>query len=85
MLCDERDAQLWRALHEGFARVIRPLLRLLDRRSATGLPDEIAAALDMPIGSIRTDLRARALAQLRRELQREGALDEADTFAVALG
>jgi RNA polymerase sigma factor (sigma-70 family) len=70
LLLAERDQALWRC----FAR-LRPsdqaLLRLLmaDPRPAY---DEIAAALDMPIGSIGPT-RARALDRLRQELDREGA------------
>ena len=71
LLIGERDAALWR----GFAR-LRPsdqaLLRLLmaDPRPPY---DEIAAALDIPIGSIGPT-RQRALARLRRELDEQGTL-----------
>lgn len=71
LLAAERNAALWRC----FAR-LRPsdqtLLRLLvaDPRPAY---EEISAALDMPIGSIGPT-RARALARLHKELQREGQL-----------
>jgi RNA polymerase sigma factor (sigma-70 family) len=68
LLCAERDEALWR----GFSRLPardQSLLRLL---IADPLPayEDIAAALDMPIGSIGPT-RARALARLRRELERE--------------
>jgi len=71
ILTAQRDEVLWRC----FAR-LRPsdqaLLRLLvaDPRPAY---EEIAAALDMPIGSIGPT-RARALERLRQELEREGQL-----------
>ncbi|MBV9606312.1 MAG: sigma-70 family RNA polymerase sigma factor [Solirubrobacterales bacterium] len=71
MLVSERDAALWRS----FAR-LRPsdqaLLRMLmtDPRPAY---EEIAAALDMPIGSIGPT-RQRALARLREQLDSEQAL-----------
>lgn len=67
----ERDAALWR----GFAQLRasdQALLRLLvaDPRPAY---EEIAAALDIPIGSIGPT-RGRALARLRDELETERAL-----------
>ncbi len=71
LLLSERDAALW----HGFAR-LRPsdqaLLRLLmaDPRPSY---EEIAAALDMPIGSIGPT-RQRALARLREQLDSERAL-----------
>jgi RNA polymerase sigma factor (sigma-70 family) len=71
LLTAERDAALWHC----FAR-LRPsdqaLLRLLvaDPRPPY---EEISAALDMPMGSIGPT-RARALARLHKELQREGHL-----------
>jgi RNA polymerase sigma factor (sigma-70 family) len=71
LLLSERDASLWRC----FAR-LRPsdqaLLRLL---MADPRPEyeEIAAALDIPIGSIGPT-RGRALARLREQLEFENAL-----------
>lgn len=71
LLLSERDAALWRS----FAR-LRPsdqaLLRILmtDPRPAY---EEIAAALDIPIGSIGPT-RGRALARLREQLEIERAL-----------
>lgn len=71
LLMVERDQELWR----GFAR-LRPgdqaLLRLLiaDPRPAY---EEIASALEIPIGSIGPT-RARALERLRRELSQVEAL-----------
>jgi RNA polymerase sigma factor (sigma-70 family) len=71
LLLAERDQGLWRC----FSR-LRPsdqaLLRLLlaDPRPAY---EEISAVLDMPIGSIGPT-RARALARLRCELERESEL-----------
>jgi RNA polymerase sigma factor (sigma-70 family) len=67
----ERDGALWR----GFTRLRtsdQELLRLLvaDRRPPY---EEIAAALDMPIGSIGPT-RQRALERLRHELDGEGSL-----------
>jgi RNA polymerase sigma factor (sigma-70 family) len=67
----ERDAALWRS----FARLRtsdQVLLRLLvaDPRPAY---EEIAAALDMPIGSIGPT-RQRALERLRHELASQGSL-----------
>ena len=70
LLLAERDQALWSC----FARLRatdQALLRLLtaDPRPAY---EEIAAALDMPIGSIGPT-RARALERLRVELERAGA------------
>ncbi|HEY2320614.1 MAG TPA: sigma-70 family RNA polymerase sigma factor [Solirubrobacteraceae bacterium] len=72
LLINERDGALWRAFSQ-----LRPsdqaLLRLLmaDPRPPY---EEIAAALDMPIGSIGPT-RQRALVRLRRELDRQGTLN----------
>jgi RNA polymerase sigma factor (sigma-70 family) len=72
LLIDERDSALW----QSFSR-LRPsdqaVLRLLmtDPRPPY---EEIAAALDMPIGSIGPT-RQRALARLRRELDTQGTLN----------
>lgn len=71
ILVVEQAESLWRC----FAR-LRPsdqaLLRLLVAGPRPAY-EEIAAALDMPIGSIGPT-RARALERLRRELEREGQL-----------
>jgi RNA polymerase sigma factor (sigma-70 family) len=71
LLISERDSALW----ESFSR-LRPtdqaLLRLLMAEPRPPY-EEIAAALDMPIGSIGPT-RQRALARLRRELDRQGTL-----------
>jgi RNA polymerase sigma factor (sigma-70 family) len=71
LLISERDDALWRA----FARLRlsdQALLRLLmaDPRPPY---EEIAAALDIPIGSIGPT-RQRALTRLRRELNMQGTL-----------
>lgn len=72
LLLTERDEALWRSF-----RRLRPsdqaLLRVLiaDPRPAY---EEIADALQIPIGSIGPT-RARALERLRKELEREGAID----------
>jgi RNA polymerase sigma factor (sigma-70 family) len=71
LLLAERDEALW----SGFARLRardQALLRLLtaDPRPAY---EEIAAALDIPIGSIGPT-RARALERLRLELERQEAM-----------
>lgn len=71
LLISERDAALW----ESFARLRssdQALLRLLmaDPRPPY---EEIAAALDIPIGSIGPT-RQRALARLQRELDDQGTL-----------
>src|SRR5207244_4190638 len=71
IMTSERDEALWRCF--GRLRTSdQALLRLLlaDPRPAY---EEIAAALDMPIGSIGPT-RARALERLRQGLDREGAL-----------
>jgi RNA polymerase sigma factor (sigma-70 family) len=72
LLTGERDALLWRA----FSR-LRPsdqaLLRLLAAEPAPSYI-EVAAALDMPIGSIGPT-RARALERLRAELDGMGGAD----------
>jgi RNA polymerase sigma factor (sigma-70 family) len=72
VLLSERDDALWRS----FSRLRESdqvLLRLL---MAYPRPpyEEIAAALDMPIGSIGPT-RQRALERLRHELHRQGTLD----------
>jgi RNA polymerase sigma factor (sigma-70 family) len=71
LLAAERD----QALRQSFARLQprdRRLLRLLTT-STTPSYEEIAAALDMPIGSIGPT-RARGLERLRRQLNRDGNL-----------
>jgi RNA polymerase sigma factor (sigma-70 family) len=67
----ERDEALWRS----FARLRasdQALLRLLIADPAPSY-EEVSAALQMPIGSIGPT-RARVLARLRRELQRDGSV-----------
>jgi RNA polymerase sigma factor (sigma-70 family) len=71
LLSAERDQALWRS----FSRLRRgdqTLLRLLMAEPRPAY-EEIAAAFDMPIGSIGPT-RARALARLRQELEREGEI-----------
>ena len=71
MLADERDAALWRALDQMPERC-RALIRVL---MASPPPSyaEVAAALDMPIGSIGPT-RQRCLDRLRRIAEADGAL-----------
>lgn len=64
LLRDERDAALWSAFERLKPRD-QALLRLVTADAAPSY-EEIAAALDMPVGSIGPK-RARALARLRRE------------------
>lgn len=76
LLTQERDATLWRA----FARLgerDRALLRILMADPAPSY-EEIGAALGMPIGSIGPT-RARALQRLRREVERLGLTDGAQS------
>jgi RNA polymerase sigma factor (sigma-70 family) len=71
VLLAERDQMLWRC----FGR-LRPSDQALLRLMTADPPrsyEEISAALDMPIGSIGPT-RARALARLRGELERESEL-----------
>jgi RNA polymerase sigma factor (sigma-70 family) len=71
LLAAERDRALWRS----FARLRQTdqaLLRLLMVESPLAY-EEISAALGMPIGSIGPT-RARALARLRRELEKDDAI-----------
>jgi RNA polymerase sigma factor (sigma-70 family) len=72
MLLLERNAALWRACDSLQARD-RDLLRLLtaDQRPSY---EEIAAALEIPIGSIGPT-RARALERLRRKLDAHSEID----------
>jgi RNA polymerase sigma factor (sigma-70 family) len=72
LLTDERDAALWRAFRDIPDRCQR-LLRVL---IATPPPsyEQVAAALDIPIGSIGPT-RARCLARLRTLLEPTGLLD----------
>jgi RNA polymerase sigma factor (sigma-70 family) len=67
----ERDMVLWRCFMRLRGRD-QALLQMVLAEPRLGY-DEIAAALDMPIGSIGPT-RARALERLRQELDREGAL-----------
>jgi RNA polymerase sigma factor (sigma-70 family) len=71
LLITERDQALWRS----FARLRESDQALLRLLSADPRPpyEEIAAALDMPIGSIGPT-RQRALARLREQLDSEQAL-----------
>ena len=71
LLLAERDAALWRAL-EQMPEKCRLLIRVL---MASPPPSyaEVAAALDMPIGSIGPT-RQRCLDRLRRIAEAEGAL-----------
>jgi RNA polymerase sigma factor (sigma-70 family) len=72
LLADERDATLWTAFR-GIPDRCQRLLRVL---MATPPPsyDEVAAALDIPIGSIGPT-RARCLSRLRTLLEPTGLLD----------
>ncbi len=72
LLASERDAALWRAFRDIPDRCQR-LLRVL---IATPPPsyEQVAAALDIPIGSIGPT-RARCLARLRTLLEPTGLLD----------
>jgi RNA polymerase sigma factor (sigma-70 family) len=65
----ERDATLWQAFESQCPRD-RQVLRMLLADPAPSY-EEIGAALDMPIGSIGPT-RARALARLRRDVERLG-------------
>jgi RNA polymerase sigma factor (sigma-70 family) len=72
LLISERDSALW----ESFSRLRdsdQALLRLLMAEPRPPY-EEIAAALDIPIGSIGPT-RQRALARLRRELDKQGTLN----------
>jgi RNA polymerase sigma factor (sigma-70 family) len=63
LVADEREMQLWRAI-ESLSERCRSLVRVLMADPAPSY-EEVAAALDMPIGSIGPT-RARCLEQLRR-------------------
>lgn len=82
LLADERDAELWTA----FAGMSQPCQRLLRVLMATPPPSyaAVAAALDMPIGSIGPT-RARCLKRLRSLLQTTGGLVEAGDVPPAEG
>jgi RNA polymerase sigma factor (sigma-70 family) len=69
LLTSERDAHLWRAF-EALGPRDQALLRMLAADPAPSY-EEIGAALGMPVGSIGPT-RARALARLRRALDRLG-------------
>jgi RNA polymerase sigma factor (sigma-70 family) len=75
MLENERDTALWRAL----TRLTEKCQRLLRVLMATPPPGytEVAAALDMPIGSIGP-ARQRCLAQLRKVVDTDGWLGATD-------
>jgi RNA polymerase sigma factor (sigma-70 family) len=65
LLDGERDAELWQALHR-LSDLCRSLLRLLASDPAPSYQD-VALALDMPIGSVGPR-RSRCLEQLRHQL-----------------
>jgi DNA-directed RNA polymerase specialized sigma24 family protein len=69
MLTTERDATLWRCIH-ALPERSRTLLSMLLTDPPTSYI-QIAAALDMPIGSIGPT-RARLLATLRRSVEAAG-------------
>jgi RNA polymerase sigma factor (sigma-70 family) len=69
LLTGERDAHLWRAF-EALPPRDQALLRMLAADPAPSY-EEIGAALGMPVGSIGPT-RARALARLRRAVERLG-------------
>jgi len=71
LLTAERNEALWRGF-ERLGPTDQALLRLLVAGPRPAYA-EIAAVLDMPIGSIGPT-RARALKRLRKELEREGQL-----------
>jgi RNA polymerase sigma factor (sigma-70 family) len=66
LLTAERDTMLWRAF-ETLPERCRSLLRVLTADPAPAYED-VAAALDMPVGSIGPT-RARCLEQLRRRIE----------------
>jgi RNA polymerase sigma factor (sigma-70 family) len=72
LIAAERDVVLWRCFTRLRGRD-QTLLHLVLAEPRLGY-EEIAAALEMPIGSIGPT-RARALERLRRELDREDALE----------
>jgi RNA polymerase sigma factor (sigma-70 family) len=71
LITGERDRALWRSF-SGLRASDQALLRLLVADPAPAY-DEIASALDMPIGSIGPT-RQRALRRLSEELEHQGAL-----------
>lgn len=73
LLLAERDAELWSAFARLPARH-QTLLRMVTAEPQVSY-EQIAAALDMPIGSIGPT-RARAFERLRRELQRSYPADD---------
>jgi RNA polymerase sigma factor (sigma-70 family) len=73
LLLADRDTELWSAFARLPARH-RKLLRMLLAEPQPSY-EEIAAALTMPIGSIGPT-RGRALARLRRELERNQRIDD---------
>lgn len=79
LLVAERDAALWQ-LFEALPDPCRRLLRVLVNDPPPAYSD-VAAALDMPIGSIGPT-RARCLAKLRTLALQSGALDEDDVVDV---
>lgn len=72
LLITERDGALWRAFSR-LSQSDQALLRLVVTADPPPAYEEIAAALDMPIGSIGPT-RQRALGRLRRQLEREQTL-----------
>jgi RNA polymerase sigma factor (sigma-70 family) len=75
LLLDERDAALWRAVDQlpsGCQQLLRVLMAVPPPAYA-----EVAAALDMPIGSIGPS-RQRCLAHLRRLVQADEVLSGAE-------
>jgi DNA-directed RNA polymerase specialized sigma24 family protein len=70
LLIRERDAALWAAFHEIEARC-QALLRLVCAPEPPSY-EEVAAALEMPVGAIGPT-RARCLDKLRRQLDSRGA------------
>lgn len=74
LIASERDAALWRALHE-----LEERCTVLLRTLMTDPPpsyEEISAALDIPVGSIGPT-RARCLDRLRRRVQRDDVVVDA--------
>ena len=70
LLIRERDATLWAAFHEIEERS-QALLRLVCAPEPPSY-EEVAAALEMPVGAIGPT-RARCLDKLRRQLDTQGA------------
>lgn len=75
VLAAERATQLWHAV-DTLSDRCRRLVRLLMADPPPAY-EEVAAALDMPVGSIGPT-RRRCLHQLRRQLERAGVILDAD-------